>query len=46
MLAGFVGRKNVLINSSFSSEWHGIVFGAVFLAAVAIDSIVNRRRVG
>jgi ribose/xylose/arabinose/galactoside ABC-type transport system permease subunit len=45
MLAGFAGRKNVLIIFRFSSEWQGIVFGAVFIAAVAIDSIVNRRRV-
>jgi ribose/xylose/arabinose/galactoside ABC-type transport system permease subunit len=37
--------KNVLIISRFSSEWQGIVLGAVLVAAVAIDSIVNRKRV-
>lgn len=41
----FMGlMKNVLIISRFSSEWQGIVLGAVLIAAVAIDSIVNRRR--
>jgi ribose transport system permease protein len=42
----FMGlMKNVLIISRFSSEWQGIVLGAVLIAAVAIDSIINRRRV-
>jgi ribose transport system permease protein len=42
----FMGlMKNVLIISRFSSEWQGIVLGAVLVAAVAIDSIVNRKRV-
>jgi ribose transport system permease protein len=41
----FMGlMKNVLIISRFSSEWQGIVLGAVLIAAVAIDSIINRRR--
>jgi len=41
----FMGlMKNVLIISRFSSEWQGIVLGAVLVAAVAIDSLMNRRR--
>ncbi len=41
----FMGlMKNVLIISRFSSEWQGIVLGAVLVAAVALDSIVNRRK--
>jgi ribose transport system permease protein len=41
----FMGlMKNVLIISRFSSEWQGIVLGAVLVAAVAIDSVVNRRQ--
>jgi len=36
--------KNVLIISRFSSEWQGIVLGAVLVAAVAVDSLMNRRR--
>lgn len=38
--------KNVLIISRFSSEWQGIVLGAVLVAAVPIDSLMNRKRVG
>jgi hypothetical protein len=42
----FMGlMKNVLIISRFSSEWQGIVLGGVLVIAVAIDSIVNRKRV-
>jgi ABC-type xylose transport system permease subunit len=42
----FMGSmKNVLIISRFSSEWQEIVLGGVLVAAVAIDSIVNRKRV-
>jgi ribose transport system permease protein len=41
----FMGlMKNVLIISRFSSEWQGIVLGAVLVAAVAVDSLMNRRR--
>jgi ribose transport system permease protein len=41
----FMGlMKNVLIISRFSSEWQGIVLGAVLVTAVALDSLVNRRR--
>jgi ribose transport system permease protein len=36
--------KNVLIISRVSSEWQGITLGAVLVAAVAVDSIMNRRR--
>jgi ribose transport system permease protein len=43
----FMGlMKNVLIISRFSSEWQSIVLGAVLVSAVAIDSIMNRKRVG
>jgi len=38
--------KKVLIISRFSSEWQGIVLGAVLVAAVPIDSLMNRKRVG
>jgi ABC-type xylose transport system permease subunit len=42
----FMGSmKNVLIISRFSSEWQEIVFGGVLVAAIAIDSIENRKRV-
>ena len=42
----FMGlMKNVLIISRFSSEWQGIVLGAVLVAAVAVDSLMNRKRV-
>jgi ribose/xylose/arabinose/galactoside ABC-type transport system permease subunit len=41
----FMGlMKNVLIISRFSSEWQGIVLGAALVAAVAVDSLMNRRR--
>ncbi|MBV9390898.1 MAG: ABC transporter permease, partial [Verrucomicrobia bacterium] len=41
----FMGlMKNVLIISRFSSEWQGIVLGAVLVAAVALDSIINCRK--
>jgi ribose transport system permease protein len=41
----FMGlMKNVLIISRFSSEWQGIVLGAVLVAAVAVDSLMNGRR--
>jgi ribose transport system permease protein len=41
----FMGlMKNVLIISRFSSEWQGIVLGAVLVAAVAVDSLMNRKR--
>jgi ribose/xylose/arabinose/galactoside ABC-type transport system permease subunit len=41
----FMGlMKNVLIISRFSSEWQGIVLGAVLGAAVAVDSLMNRKR--
>ncbi len=35
--------KNVLILSRVSSEWQGIVLGAVLVLAVALDSIMNRK---
>jgi ribose transport system permease protein len=42
----FMGlMKNVLIISRFSSEWQSIVLGVVLVGAVAIDSIVNRKRI-
>jgi ribose transport system permease protein len=37
--------QNVLIIARFSSEWQGIILGAVLVAAVAIDSVLNRKRV-
>jgi ribose/xylose/arabinose/galactoside ABC-type transport system permease subunit len=41
----FMGlMKNVLIISRFSSEWQGIVLGAVLVVAVALDSLMNRKR--
>jgi ribose/xylose/arabinose/galactoside ABC-type transport system permease subunit len=36
--------KNVLIISRVSSEWQGIILGAVLVLAVAVDSIMNRKR--
>ncbi|MEJ7617411.1 MAG: ABC transporter permease [Pyrinomonadaceae bacterium] len=36
--------KNALIISRVSSEWQGIVLGAVLVAAVALDSVMSRRR--
>jgi ribose transport system permease protein len=36
--------KNVLIISRVSSEWQGIVLGAVLVLAVAVDSVMNRDR--
>lgn len=43
----FMGlMKNVLIISRFSSEWQGIVLGAALVAAVALDSLMNRKRSG
>ena len=36
--------KNVLIISGVSSEWQGIILGAVLVLAVAIDSVVNRKK--
>jgi ribose transport system permease protein len=41
----FMGlMKNVLIISRVSSEWQGIILGAVLVLAVAIDSVVNRKK--
>lgn len=41
----FMGlMKNVLIISRISSEWQGIILGAVLVAAVALDSIMNRKK--
>lgn len=43
----FMGlMKNVLIIARFSSEWQDIVLGAVLVAAVALDSLMNRKRIG
>jgi len=36
--------QNVLIISRVSSEWQGIVLGAVLVGAVALDSFMTRRR--
>jgi ribose transport system permease protein len=36
--------KNVLIISRVTSEWQGIVLGGVLVAAVALDSVMTRRR--
>jgi ribose transport system permease protein len=36
--------KNVLIISRVSSEWQGIILGAVLVLAVAMDSVMNRKR--
>jgi ribose transport system permease protein len=36
--------KNVLIISRVSSEWQGIILGAVLVLAVAVDSVMNRKR--
>ena len=42
----FMGlMKNVLIISRVSSEWQGIILGSVLVLAVAIDSVMNRKRV-
>ncbi len=38
--------KNVLIIARLSSEWQGIVLGSVLVAAVALDSLMNRRGTG
>jgi len=41
----FMGlMKNVLIISRVSSEWQGIALGAVLVLAVALDSVMNRKR--
>lgn len=41
----FMGlMKNVLIISRVSSEWQGIILGGVLVLAVALDSIMNRKR--
>jgi ribose transport system permease protein len=41
----FMGlMKNVLIISRVSSEWQGIILGAVLVLAVALDSVMNRKR--
>jgi ribose/xylose/arabinose/galactoside ABC-type transport system permease subunit len=41
----FMGlMKNVLIISGVSSEWQGIILGAVLVLAVALDSVMNRKR--
>lgn len=37
--------KNVLIISRVSSEWQGIILGSVLVLAVAVDSVMNRKRV-
>jgi len=36
--------KNVLIISRVSSEWQGIILGAVLVLAVALDSMMRRRK--
>jgi ribose transport system permease protein len=36
--------KNILLIMGISSEWQGIALGVVLVAAVAIDSVVNRDR--
>ena len=36
--------KNVLIISRVSSEWQGIILGAVLVLAVAVDSVMNRKK--
>ena len=36
--------KNVLIISRVSSEWQGIILGGVLVLAVAVDSVMNRKR--
>jgi len=42
----FMGlMKNVLIISRVSSEWQGIILGAVLVVAVALDSVMNRKKV-
>jgi ribose/xylose/arabinose/galactoside ABC-type transport system permease subunit len=41
----FMGlMKNVLIISRVSSEWQGIILGAVLVLAVALDSVMNRKK--
>jgi len=41
----FMGlMKNVLIISRISSEWQGIILGAVLVLAVAVDSVMNRKK--
>ena len=36
--------QNVLIIMRVSSEWQGIILGAVLVLAVAVDSLMNRRK--
>jgi len=36
--------QNVLIIMRVSSEWQGIILGSVLVLAVALDSLMNRRR--
>ena len=36
--------KNVLIISRISSEWQGIILGGVLVLAVAVDSMMNRKK--
>ncbi len=36
--------KNVLIISRVSSEWQGIILGGVLVVAVALDSLMNRKK--
>jgi ribose transport system permease protein len=36
--------KNVLIISRVSSEWQGIILGAVLVLAVGVDSVMNRKK--
>ena len=36
--------KNILIIMRVSSEWQSIALGAILVAAVAIDSMLNRDR--
>jgi len=41
----FMGlMKNVLIISRVSSEWQGIILGGVLVLAVALDSVMNRKK--
>lgn len=41
----FMGlMKNVLIISRVSSEWQGIILGGVLVLAVALDSLMNRKK--
>jgi ABC-type xylose transport system permease subunit len=36
--------QNVLIISRVSSEWQEIIVGAVLVLAVAMDSVMNRKK--